>query len=122
MSGDIEKAIPESAKGPAAELRAQNLAVFEGQNPEKLVVPDGKVSSAGDIPVEVIQHGKQYLAALPQYGPLLEKAWSAGQRKWLALSSDSKLSTAEKSGHYIYVDQPDVVVQAIQRVTSQAAG
>ncbi|GGP13333.1 alpha/beta hydrolase [Nonomuraea glycinis] len=122
MAGDIKKAIPESAKGPAAELRAQNLAVFEGQNPEKLVVPDGKVSSAGDIPVEVIQHGKQYLAALPQYGPLLEKAWSAGQRKWLALSSGSKLSTAEKSEHYIYVDQPDVVVQAIQRVTSQAAG
>jgi thioesterase domain-containing protein len=122
MAADIKKAIPESAKGPAAELRAQNLAVFEGQNPEKLVIPDGKVGSAGDIPVEVIQHGKQYLAALPQYGPLLEKAWSAGQRKWLALSSGSKLSTAKTSEHYIYVDQPDVAVQAIQRVTSQAAG
>ena len=70
--------------------------------------------------MEVIQHGQQYLAALPEYGPRLEKAWSAGQRKWLALSSGSKLSTAAKSGHYIYVDQPDVAVQAIQRVTSQA--
>ncbi|MET9245691.1 alpha/beta hydrolase [Nonomuraea sp. NPDC003709] len=122
MVDDITKAIPESAKGPAAEVRAQNLAIFQGQNPEKLVITDGKVRSAGNIPVEVIQHGKQYLAAIPTYGQRLEQAWSAGQRKWLAVSSASKLSTATDSGHYIYVDQPDVAVQAIERVTSQVAG
>ncbi|MFF4622272.1 alpha/beta fold hydrolase [Nonomuraea jabiensis] len=121
MAADITKAIPESATGPGAELRAQNLAMFQGQNPEKLVITDGKVRSAGNIPVEVIQHGKRYLAAIPTYGPRLEQAWSAGQRKWLAVSGGSKLSTATDSGHYIYVDQPDVAVQAIQRVTSQAA-
>ncbi|GAA2680450.1 alpha/beta fold hydrolase [Nonomuraea recticatena] len=121
MLDDITKAIPESAKGPAAELRAQNLAIFQGQNPEKLVIPDGKVRSAGNIPVEVITHGKPYLQALPQYGPRLEKAWAAGQRRWLALSSGSTLSTAANSEHYIYVDQPDVAVQAIERVTAQAA-
>jgi pimeloyl-ACP methyl ester carboxylesterase len=121
MVGDIAKSIPESATGPAAELRAQNLAIFQGENPEKLVIADGEVRSAGDIPVEVIQHGKQYLAAIPEYGPRLEKAWAAGQRRWLALSSLGKLSTARDSGHYIYVDQPDVAVQAIERVTAQAA-
>ncbi|TQS20725.1 alpha/beta hydrolase [Microbispora hainanensis] len=121
MLHDISTAIPESATGPAAELRAQNLAVFKGENPEKLVVPDGKVRSAGDIPVEVIQHGTPYLAAVPTYGPRLERAWAAGQRKWLELSGDSKLSTAAKSGHYIYVDQPDVAVKAIERVIAQAA-
>lgn len=122
MADDISKAIPASATGPAAELRAQNLAVFHGNNPEKLGMPDGKVGSAGNIPVEVIKHGKQYLAAVPTYGKRLEQAWSAGQRKWLALSSRSKLSTAKKSGHYIYLEQPEVAVQAIERVTSQAAG
>ncbi|MFD1934520.1 alpha/beta fold hydrolase [Nonomuraea mangrovi] len=121
MAGDISKSIPESAKGPAAEVRAQNLAIFQGDNPEKLVITDGKVRSAGNIPVEVIQHGKPYLAAVPEYGPRLEQAWSAGQRKWLALSRGSKLSTATNSGHYIYVDQPDVAVQAIERVTARAA-
>lgn len=121
MVADITKGIPESAKGPAAELRAQNLAIFQGQNPEKLVITDGKVRSAGNIPVEVIQHGKPYLEAVPEYGRRLEQAWAAGQRKWLALSSRSKLSTATSSGHYIYVDQPDVAVQAIERVTAQAA-
>ncbi|WP_169983029.1 alpha/beta fold hydrolase [Microbispora sp. H10836] len=121
MANDIAKAIPESATGPAAELRAQNLAVFQGENPEKLVVPDGKVRSAGSIPVEVIQHGTRYLAAVPKYGPRLEQAWAAGQRKWLALSSGGELTTATNSGHYIYLDQPDVAVKAIERVTAQAA-
>ncbi|MGI5170206.1 alpha/beta fold hydrolase [Spirillospora sp. CA-253888] len=122
MGGDITRTIPESATGPAAQLRAQNLAMFKGQNPEKLVITDGKVRSAGNVPVEVIKHGKQYLAALPGYGPRLEQAWAAGQRQWLALSSRSKLSTAAGSAHYIYVDQPDVVVKAVQGVAAQAAG
>ncbi|WP_052423887.1 alpha/beta fold hydrolase [Nonomuraea candida] len=121
MADDIAKAIPESAKGPAAELRAQNLAVFQGNNPEKLAIPDGKVRPAGDIPVEVIQHGKQYLAEVPQYGQRLERAWAEGQRKWLAISGGSRLSTAAKSAHYIYVDEPEVAVKAIERVAAQVA-
>ncbi|WP_207939172.1 alpha/beta fold hydrolase [Actinomadura darangshiensis] len=121
MSADLEKTVPASAKGPAAQLRAQ-LAIFKGQNPEKLVMPDGPVKSAGDIPVEVIKHGQPYLeAADPQYGKALEQAWTAGQRKWLKLSSSSKLTVAGKSGHYIYVDQPDVAVKAIQRAAAKAA-
>jgi pimeloyl-ACP methyl ester carboxylesterase len=121
MLRDVKKAIPASAKGPAAELRAQNLAVFQGQNPEMLVVPDGKVGYAGNIPVEVIKHGKPYLAALPTYGPKLERAWTAGQRKWLALSRQSRLTVAKKSEHYIYVDQPEVAVKAVQTVAAKAA-
>jgi pimeloyl-ACP methyl ester carboxylesterase len=119
---DISSGIPESATGTAAQLRAQTLAVDKGQNPEKLVITDGKVRSAGNIPVEVIKHGKQYLAAaVPEYGQRLEQLWTAGERKWLAVSRRSRLSTAAQSEHYIYVDQPDVAVHAIQRVVSQVA-
>lgn len=121
QTADLNAGIPESATGAAVDLREQTLAVLRGEGPEKLVVPDGDVRSAGDIPVEVIQHGKQYLAAVPEYGPGLEKAWSEGQRKWLAISGGSKLSTAKNSEHYIYVDEPEVAAQAIQRVTAQAA-
>ncbi|MWA02881.1 alpha/beta fold hydrolase [Actinomadura sp. LD22] len=116
---DVTKGIPASATGPAAQLRAQTLAVDAGNNPEKLAIADGKVRSAGDIPVEVIQHGKKYLAAVPVYGPRLERDWAAGQHKWLAISSRSRLSTAANSQHYIYVDQPAIAVQAIQRVAAQ---
>jgi pimeloyl-ACP methyl ester carboxylesterase len=118
---DIQAVVPESAGGPGAELRAQTLTVLDGENPERLVIPDGDVRSAGDIPVEVIQHGKQYLAAVPEYGPGLEQAWADGQHKWLALSGHSTLRTAAKSEHYIYVDEPGVAVDAIRRVASAAA-
>ncbi|MEO3796687.1 alpha/beta hydrolase [Nonomuraea sp. B10E15] len=121
MRADIARVIPKSAKGPAAQVRAQQLAIFAGQNPEKLVIADGKVRSAGKIPVEVIKHGRPYLAAIPTYGKRLEKAWSAGQRKWLAISSRSRLSTAAKSGHYIHTDQPGAAVKAIERVAKRAA-
>lgn len=114
--------VPESATGMAAELRAQMVAISQGDFPEKLKVVDGAVPSAGDIPVEVIQAGKQEVAAVPQYGPALERVWFEGQRKWLGLSNRSTLVTATESGHYIYVDQPALAVQAIQRVTAQVAG
>ena len=116
QSADLERVIPASATGPGAELKAQTLAIFRGENPEKLTITDGEVRSAGDIPVEVIQHGQQYLGAVPEYGPGLERAWSEGQEKWRGLSGRATLATAANSGHYIYVDEPDVAVQAIQRV------
>lgn len=121
MVDDIRNSIPESAGGPAAGVRAQNLAILQGNNPEKLVMTGGRVRSVGNMPVEVIEHGKRYLATIPTYGARLERAWSEGQRKWLALSSRSKLSTATNSGHYIYLEQPDIAVRAVQRVVSQAA-
>lgn len=117
---DLEEQVPESATGPAAQLRDQTLAILGGQGPEKISTPDGPVSSAGDIPVEVIKHGQPYLAAVPKYGEGLEKAWDEGQRKWLELSRNSNLSVADKSDHYIYEKQPELTVRAIQRVADDA--
>lgn len=37
------------------------------------------------------------------------------------MSNQSKLSTAKNSEHNIYADQPEIAVQVIQRVTTQAA-
>ncbi|WP_210577669.1 alpha/beta fold hydrolase [Streptomyces sp. GESEQ-4] len=120
LTAGISKAIPESATGMAAELRDQTIAVNEGQNPEKFIIADTKVRSAGKIPVQIIKHESQY-AEVPEYGPALEEMWSKGQQQWRALSSRSKLSTAPGTGHYIHVDRPDIAVKAIQRVTAKAA-
>ncbi len=121
MMADVERAIPGSATGFGAELRAQTLAVFRGENPERLVIGDGPVRSAGDIPVEVVQHGKPYLAEVPEYGAALEEAWGQGQRAWLGLSCRAELRTAAGSGHYVYLDEPEVAVQAVQRVVAKAS-
>ncbi|CAL9422418.1 alpha/beta fold hydrolase [Nocardiopsis dassonvillei] len=122
MLDDINEVIPESATGPGAEVRAQNLAVFRGENPESIVIDsDAEVRSAGDIPTEVIQHGVRYLGEIPEYGAELERVWAEGQERWLQVSGESRLSTAEESGHHIHVDQPELAVEAIRRVTDRAA-
>ncbi|WP_030144431.1 alpha/beta fold hydrolase [Glycomyces sp. NRRL B-16210] len=120
-AGDLEERIPEDADGAAGELRAGTLAFYAGENPEQLVFADGEVRSAGDVPVRVIQHGVQYLAeAEPDYGQGLEEDWTAGQNAWLGLSSDSRLDTAEDSGHYIYLEAPDVALEAVADVLARA--
>ncbi|WP_253194679.1 alpha/beta hydrolase [Streptomyces sp. MP131-18] len=120
---DMEARIPESATGAAAQLRAQTLAIYAGENPEQLVFADGEVASVGDIPVRVIQHGQQYLAALdPEYGPGLEEDWTKGQQDWATMSTNSELSVAEDSGHDIHLEAPEIAVEAVETVVSQAAG
>ncbi|MFD3309896.1 alpha/beta fold hydrolase [Streptomyces sp. NPDC058694] len=120
LTAGISKAIPKSATGMAAELRDQTIAVNEGQNPEKFIIADAGVRSAGNIPVQIIRHESQY-AEVPDYGPALEEMWAEGQHQWRALSGRSRISVAAGSGHYIHVDRPDLAVEAIQRVTAQAA-
>ncbi|WTP59073.1 alpha/beta hydrolase [Streptomyces phaeochromogenes] len=118
LTAGVSKAIPESATGMAAELRDQTIAVNEGQNPEKFIIADAEVRSAGNIPVQIIRHESQY-AEVPDYGPALEEMWAEGQEQWRALSGRSRISVAAGSGHYIHVDRPDIAVKAIQRVTAQ---
>ncbi|RRJ64905.1 alpha/beta hydrolase [Paenibacillus oralis] len=71
----------------------------------------------GALPVRVIARG------LPQdyaqvgisetAGRKLEAIWQAGQRKMLDISTDSRLIVAEKSGHMVIHDQPELVVNTI---------
>lgn len=114
---DLERRIPADATGDAGELRAQTLAIYGGENPEKLVFADGEVASAGEIPVRVVRHGQPYFEqVVPEYGPGLEEDWTKGQKAWLGLSEDSELSVAKNSGHYIYTDEPEVAVRAVEDV------
>jgi pimeloyl-ACP methyl ester carboxylesterase len=43
-----------------------------------------------------------------------EAAWAQMQDELAALSSDSKHLMAENAGHYVHLDEPDLVVKAIQ--------
>lgn len=48
-----------------------------------------------------------------------ERQWAAIQRKYLSLSSDSRQVLVPKSGHYIELDQPNVVIDAVLSELSQ---
>ncbi|MGW3860497.1 alpha/beta fold hydrolase [Streptomyces sp. NPDC005047] len=120
LTRDMNRTIPADATGIPAQVRAGALAVNEGQNPEQFVIADGRVRSAGRIPVEILKHESQY-AEVPQYGPALERMWAKGQHEWRALSTRSRLTTAEGTGHYIHTDRPDLALKAIKKVTHRAA-
>ena len=42
------------------------------------------------------------------------------QNNLLSLSQNSKQSVAEKSGHFIIIDRPDVVIDAVRHVVESA--
>ncbi|MDQ0405552.1 alpha/beta fold hydrolase [Streptomyces sp. NPDC000349] len=120
LTRDMNRTIPADATGIPAQVRAGALAANEGQNPEQFVIADGRVRSAGRIPVEILKHESQY-AEVPQYGPALERMWAKGQHEWRALSTRSHLTTAKGAGHYIHTDRPDLALKAVKKVTRRAA-
>ncbi|WP_399887226.1 alpha/beta fold hydrolase [Streptomyces sp. BBFR51] len=120
LTRDMNRTIPADATGMAAQVRDGAIAANEGQNPEQFVIADGRVHSAGRIPVEILKHESQY-GEVPEYGPALERMWAKGQHEWQRISRNSHLTTAKGSGHYIHVDRPDLALKAVQKVTARAA-
>ncbi len=48
-----------------------------------------------------------------------DEAWQLQQTELLKLSSDSWQIIADKSGHNIEIDQPEVVVEAILKIITE---
>ncbi|SDG48924.1 hypothetical protein SAMN04488542_1486 [Fontibacillus panacisegetis] len=74
----------------------------------------------GSLPVRIIARGlmQDYTKAgiSVEGGHMLESIWQTGQRKMLEISTDSQLIVAEKSGHMIIHDQPELVVETIRNL------
>ena len=80
------------------------------------------ISSLGDMRLVVLT-GQSTFAQTPdipaELAEQLDDRWQALQRDWLNLSSQSTQIIAEKSGHRIHRDQPQVVIDAIRAVVDQ---
>lgn len=76
--------------------------------------------SLGDLPLVVLTHGRQ--DTLPSYNitgavvPQIERLWLELQADLVSLSSNSTQIIAEKSGHFIQHEQPELVVEVICRL------
>ncbi|MEK3914253.1 alpha/beta hydrolase [Paenibacillus sp. FSL H7-0331] len=73
--------------------------------------------SLGSLPVRIIARGvtQDYAQAGISVagGRKIEEIWQSGQQKMLDISTDSHLIVAEKSGHMVIHDQPELVVDTI---------
>lgn len=83
------------------------------------------VTSFGDIPLRVVtgtsptrDQEQMPDAALRQE---MNRAWGAMQQDQLRLSTRSAQLLAPKSGHYVQLEQPEIVTAAIKQVLDQSA-
>ena len=115
----ILELIPDGVGGIATYVRREATESMSGTNPERIVYTGDPVGSLGDIPMTVVKRGKPILSAVADYGDQLEAICSAGQNSWAMLSTRSVLVTAEQSGHYIYLDQPDLTCELVRQAVNR---
>ena len=75
-----------------------------------------------DIPLIVISHGISDMFAFhmsPSDVEEAEQIWQKMQAELATFSAQGKLLLAEKSGHKIHIDEPELVVEVIRQVVEQ---
>lgn len=74
----------------------------------------------GDLPLVVIASGKPHIEEIPDLPPqaalAFDQAWEEMQKDLANLSTKGTLIKAEKSGHYIHWDEPELVIEAIHKL------
>jgi pimeloyl-ACP methyl ester carboxylesterase len=74
----------------------------------------------GPLPLIVLSRGQtmQLPPDLPGglSGAMLESAWQAGQDELALLTPDARHTIATRSGHYIQLQQPELVIDAVRAV------
>ena len=120
---------PEASTLPAeiharTEAVGQSPAFFRGMSGDMKILDrydlslrkPGATGDLGDLPLVVITHGQ----AFPGPMAILEKYRGAGQKRLAALSTRSELVVARNSNHMIQQDEPEIVIEAIERVLAAA--
>jgi pimeloyl-ACP methyl ester carboxylesterase len=116
----LQRVIPRGAPDFAGEVRSGNLAIASGVNPERLLLAGIPMTPIGGVPLTVVRHGRPIFRAVPKYGQRMEGIWVKGQRKWLRLSTRSRMVVAKTSGHPIYLDQPSLTLRLVRQAISEA--
>jgi pimeloyl-ACP methyl ester carboxylesterase len=122
--------VPLESRLPIAAAEAYRALVLANSN--HLVTARGEiealergdtepVKTLGDLPLIVLSHGHfdpETMGAdiATEIADQYEKVWQELQVELAALSSQGKRIVAEESGHNIHLDQPQLVISAIQEV------
>ncbi len=101
----------------------------------RVALYDAVISEMEQMPADaeyLIQHRRSFgnrpiivlTAQLHGRGAAFERRWASVQRRYLSLSSNAKQVLALRSGHYIQLDQPRLVIDAIREElhTQQKSG
>jgi pimeloyl-ACP methyl ester carboxylesterase len=93
-------------------VAAENRAVLETSEDMARTAGFG---SLGDLPLLVIRRGR------PESGmnAVLEPGWPEAQARLLSLSTRSRALIAERSGHMVMLDEPDLVAGAVRDLLNE---
>jgi pimeloyl-ACP methyl ester carboxylesterase len=97
------------------------IAELEALEETQAQVRAARSASLGDLPLVVLSHGQP--ASVPgmpnEVNRAYESAWQELHKEIAGMSSRGRRIVAEKSGHMIHHEQPDLVVEAIRQVIEQ---
>lgn len=101
----------------------QEMLEFEAENPDGIdfaeTAAEAKaVGDLGDLPLVVISAHEPADPEIPaEVYEAMDDLWLEMQAELASLSSEGSQVMAEESGHNIHLDQPQLVIDAIQQVT-----
>jgi len=104
----------------------KNLAVMQEEiavaTDHFAAVRAAQITTLGDLPLIVLSHGKaQHMPGLSvEVNREFEQTWHQMQNELAQQSARGKRIVAEKSGHYIQLDQPELVIESIREVVEAA--
>lgn len=98
-----------------------NTALAENQLMESSTQQINNQELLKDLPIVVLSHRVNMFSDLSdKEAEQAEKIWQELQAELANLSSKSKLLIAQNSGHNVHIDQPQLVMDAIQQVIDAA--
>jgi pimeloyl-ACP methyl ester carboxylesterase len=113
LSGELVKqmqGVMASSDSHFEAMLAESESVYAGQTQP--------VATLGDMPLTVISHGQLDANAVPQslgqeVRDEYESAWQKLQVEITSLSTRGRRIVAERSGHNVIFDQPEIIIEAI---------
>lgn len=125
-------AAPDFVRKLPSELQPMILAKFLGKtfgtaaaetaSMKKSSAQVSAIGSLNDMPLMVLSHGiPDMFSDLPaKEAEQAEQTWQKLQVELASLSLKSTLIIAEKSGHFVQVDQPNLVIDVIRQAVEKA--
>lgn len=90
---------------------------------ENIEVSEEQVAGTelGDIPLIVLVAAEPGASPMePECAQALQQAWIALQEEQSTISTQGSLILVEDSGHYVYINQPQIVIDVIREVVEAA--
>jgi pimeloyl-ACP methyl ester carboxylesterase len=126
------KAAPDFVRKLPSEIQPMVLAKFLGktfdaaaaetESMERSAAQVSAIDLPNDIPLMVLSHGipDMFSGLSAKELERAEQTWQELQAEIASLSSKSTLLVAEKSGHFVPMDQPNLAIDAIRQVVEAA--